>query len=75
MIVIKGADLFGKTADIAVDGDRVAEVGDVKAPKGATVVDARGLTALPAFVDMHVPAAPRSPEGLRLCAACPTPSP
>lgn len=54
MIVIKGADLFGKTVDIAVDGDRVAEVGDVKAPKGATVVDARGLTALPAFVDMHV---------------------
>ena len=54
MIVIKGADLFGKKVDIAVDGDRVAEVGDVKAPKGATVVDARGLTALPAFVDMHV---------------------
>ena len=54
MIVIKDADLFGKKVDIAVDGDRVVEVGDVKAPKGATIVDAGGLAVLPAFVDMHV---------------------
>ena len=54
MIVIKAADLFGKIVDIAVDGDTVVEVGDVKPPKGALVIDARGLTALPAFIDMHV---------------------
>lgn len=54
MIVIKGADLFGKKTDVAVEGDRVVEVGTVKVPEGATVIDARGLSILPAFVDMHV---------------------
>ena len=54
MILIKGADLFGKTVDIAVEGDRITKVGKIAPSSDATVIDAHGLAVLPAFVDMHV---------------------
>jgi dihydroorotase len=60
-VLIRGARLFDPRAgldgiqDILLrDGD-VAEIGDsLDAPDGAEVVDAGGLTAVPAFVDPHV---------------------
>jgi imidazolonepropionase-like amidohydrolase len=42
---------------IAVEGDRISQVGDakrVRAPKGAQVINGRGLYAIPGLWDMHV---------------------
>jgi len=42
---------------VAVEGNRISQVGDAKrvhAPKGAQVVNARGLYAIPGLWDMHV---------------------
>jgi imidazolonepropionase-like amidohydrolase len=42
---------------IAVEGNRISQVGDTKrvhAPKGAQVVNARGLYVIPGMWDMHV---------------------
>ena len=42
---------------VAVEGDRISQVGDAKkvhAPKGAQVVNARGLYVIPGLWDMHV---------------------
>jgi imidazolonepropionase-like amidohydrolase len=43
-------------AALAIDGDRITAVGprtSVRAPRGATVVDVRGKTVMPALVDSH----------------------
>ena len=59
-ILIRGAQVFdgGGTppvqADIAIGGDRIAAVGrDLSPEAGGRVIDARGLTAAPGFVDIH----------------------
>lgn len=52
--VIRGADLAGAgRGDLLLRDGVVAEVGSVRAPKGAAVVDADGLVALPGLVDLH----------------------
>ncbi len=52
-LVIRGASLLGgATADIAVDGGLIREVGTVTA-KATRVIDAAGLIALPGLVDLH----------------------
>ncbi|KNX37313.1 dihydroorotase [Luteipulveratus halotolerans] len=52
--VIRGADLQGAgRADLLVRDGVIAETGTVKAPRGATEVDADGLIALPGLVDLH----------------------
>ncbi|GAA1444693.1 dihydroorotase [Leifsonia poae] len=52
--LIAGATLAdGRTADLLVDGGRIAEVGAGLSVPGATVVDAAGLIALPGLVDLH----------------------
>ncbi len=51
--LIKGASLLGeKTADILVTDGVISEIGSVDA-KGAEVIDAGGLVALPGLVDLH----------------------
>ena len=45
-----GAERF--VGDIAIDGDRIAAVGQVEA-KGRREIDARGLLVTPGFVDIH----------------------
>jgi N-acyl-D-amino-acid deacylase len=45
-----GAAAFG--ADIAIDGDQIAEIGKVSG-KGKREIDADGLTVTPGFVDLH----------------------
>ncbi|WP_265446876.1 dihydroorotase [Flexivirga meconopsidis] len=51
--LIKGADLVGAgRQDLLIKDGVLAEVGKA-APKGATVVDADGLVALPGLVDLH----------------------
>ena len=56
-LVVKGARVFDLAtgelalADIAIHGARIAAVGEGYA--GERVLDARGLTAVPGFVDAH----------------------
>ncbi|RIL06464.1 MAG: N-acyl-D-amino-acid deacylase [Proteobacteria bacterium] len=58
-LVIRGGTLYdgtgaeGRRADVAVRGDRIAEVADAVAAPGATVVDAAGLAVAPGFLDVH----------------------
>ena len=58
-LVIQGADLIDGTgtparrADLAVTGDRIAEIGRVAPSMGHRVIKATGLTLTPGFVDIH----------------------
>lgn len=57
-LVIRGGTLVDgsgappRTADVAVDGDRITEVGKV-AGKGTREIDADGLLVTPGWVDIH----------------------
>ncbi|MDL5350193.1 dihydroorotase [Microbacterium sp. zg-YB36] len=58
VFLIRGASIHDgtgneRTADILIDGDRIAEVGTGLSRAGATVIDADGLVALPGLVDLH----------------------
>ena len=58
-LVIRGADLIDGTgaparrADLAVAGDRIAEIGRIAPSLGHRVIEAAGLTLSPGFVDIH----------------------
>src|SRR5574337_1231697 len=58
-LVIRGADLIDGTgaparrADLAVAGDRIAEIGRIAPSLGYRVIEAAGLTLAPGFVDIH----------------------
>jgi N-acyl-D-amino-acid deacylase len=49
--IFDGKKLLGK-ADIAVQGDKISQIGIVKA-KGTTEIDASGLLVTPGFIDVH----------------------
>jgi len=57
-VVIRGGAVYdglgGAPAigDVAIDGDRIAAVGDLGAAKGRREIDARGLAVAPGFVNM-----------------------
>jgi len=57
-VIIKGGTIYDGTetepqqADIAIRGDRIAGVGDFKAAKAKTVIDAKGLAVAPGFINM-----------------------
>jgi len=50
--VVDGTGTPARTADVAIDGARIAAVGTVREPARATL-DARGLLVTPGFVDVH----------------------
>jgi len=50
--VIDGTGAPARTADVAVDGDRIVAVGAVDG-RGAREIDADGALVLPGFVDIH----------------------
>ncbi|MEO7143550.1 MAG: amidohydrolase family protein, partial [Bryobacteraceae bacterium] len=58
-ILLRGAALLDGTGapatngDVLVIGDRIAEFGRFEAPADAEVVDCRGLTIAPGFIDAH----------------------
>jgi dihydroorotase len=43
-----------RVADLLIDGDRIAAIGDDLDAAGAEVIDAAGLVVAPGFIDMHV---------------------
>lgn len=51
--VIDGTGAKARRADVRVAGDKIVEVGKLKAKPGERVVDARGLTVCPGFIDAH----------------------
>ncbi len=51
-IVIDGTDALPFVADVAVDGDRISEIGTVTAV-GEREIDATGLVLAPGFIDVH----------------------
>jgi imidazolonepropionase-like amidohydrolase len=59
-ILIRGAHVFDGTgtpaapADLLISGDRITAVGPrLRAPRGARMVDGRGMTLLPGLHDLH----------------------
>ena len=51
--VIDGTGADAIKADIAVDGDRIARVGDLDGVEAGKVIDATGKIVTPGFVDLH----------------------
>jgi len=53
-IVLTGVSLYGDTrADLVLAKGEIASLSAADAPKGALVVDGKGLIALPGLVDLH----------------------
>ena len=53
-LLVTGADLLGRGAtDLLVEDGVITEVGSIRSAKGADVLDADGLVALPGLVDLH----------------------
>ncbi|MBD5100909.1 MAG: dihydroorotase [Clostridiales bacterium] len=52
-LLIKNALVNGKKTDVAIEGNRISKIGkDIKGDF-EEIINADGLTALPAFIDMH----------------------
>src|SRR5216117_795751 len=57
-VIIKGGTVYDGTGaqprhvDLAIRGDRIAGVGDLKTAKAKTVIDAKGLAVAPGFINM-----------------------
>jgi N-acyl-D-amino-acid deacylase len=57
-VIIKGGTVYDGTgaeprqADVAIRGDRIAGIGDFKAAKAKTVIDAKDLAVAPGFINM-----------------------
>ena len=53
-LLIRSALVGGKKRDVLIDGDRIEKIAADIDAGDCKVIDGDGLTALPAFVDMHV---------------------
>ena len=57
-VIIRGGTVYDGTGaeprqiDVAIRGDRIAELGDFKSAKAKTIVDAKGLAVAPGFINM-----------------------
>lgn len=57
-VIIKNGTVYdgsggeGRRVDLAIQGDRIAGLGDYAAAKAKTIVDARGLAVAPGFINM-----------------------
>src|SRR3954471_19521741 len=57
-VIIKGGTVYdgtgseGQRVDLAIKGDRIASLGDLKNDKAKTVIDAKGLAVAPGFINM-----------------------
>ena len=63
MLLVNAVNTEGRPLEIFVKDGRIAAVGqelEALAGDNETVVDAGGLTVLPAFVDLHCTGAPRA---------------
>ena len=51
--LIDGTGAAARTADVRIDGDRIADVGRLEPRPGERVVDAAGRALAPGFIDTH----------------------
>ena len=57
-VIIRGGTVYDGlggppiTADVALDGDRIARIGDLRDVRGTSEVDAKGLAVAPGFINM-----------------------
>ncbi|MCH7789453.1 MAG: amidohydrolase family protein [Acidobacteria bacterium] len=51
--VVDGSGAPARAADVAIDGDRISDIGTVDASGAGLVVDADGAIVTPGFVDLH----------------------
>jgi N-acyl-D-amino-acid deacylase len=51
--IVDGTGSPAHTGAVRIDGDRIAEVGALEPKSGERVVDAKGLTLTPGFIDVH----------------------
>lgn len=51
--VIDGTGTAARLADVAVEGGRIVEVGDLPGAEAARVIDAAGKVVSPGFIDIH----------------------
>jgi len=51
--VVDGTGAPARTADVALDGDRITEVGRVTDVEARQTIDADGLLVTPGVVDVH----------------------
>ncbi len=52
-MLIQNAVIGGKNTDILIENGKITAVGSGLCAEGHTVLDAKGCTALPAFIDLH----------------------
>src|SRR4029453_15376211 len=50
--VYDGTGAEPRKADVAIRGDRIARIGDLKSAKANTVIDTKGLAIAPGFINM-----------------------
>jgi dihydroorotase len=66
--VIDPSTGINAVGDVAIDGGRIAAVGDLSASSAAEMIDARGKLVVPGLIDIHTHAA-RAKELPPLCLA------
>lgn len=70
-VVFRGGEVLDGTgapavrADVAVQGDVIARVGDLRGVEAARIIDITGLTLTPGFIDLHSHADGAGEGGLR----------
>src|SRR5262245_39451258 len=51
-MVYDGTGARPRRADVAIKGDRIVAIGDLRSAKAATIIDANGLAVAPGFINM-----------------------
>jgi len=57
-VIIRGGTVYdgsgtpGRITDVAIDGQRISVIGDLKSAKAKTDIDAKGLAVAPGFINM-----------------------
>ena len=51
--VVDGTEAAGYPADVGINGDKIAAIGDFSQATARRIVDASGLTVAPGFIDTH----------------------
>jgi len=52
-MIVDGTGRKAYRADVGIQGDRIAAIGDLKSVESETVIDASGKIVAPGFIDMH----------------------
>jgi len=61
-VVHSGADVEPAVIDVAINGDRIAAVGDLSAAEADLRLDVSGLVVAPGFIDIHSHALRETPD-------------